>query len=91
MKETWRWYGPLDTIQLPEIVQTGARGIVTALHEIPYGEVWPVEAIAARRAEITAAGSVPGHSRNAAGDHRCDGEPAWNGAGLQQSFLRLTP
>ncbi len=56
MIESWRWYGPLDRISLPEIAQTGAAGIVTALHEIPYGEVWPRETIAARRAEIAAAG-----------------------------------
>lgn len=49
MKESWRWYGPLDKITLPQVAQTGASGIVTALHEIPYGEVWPREAIAARR------------------------------------------
>lgn len=54
MKESWRWYGGLDKISLTEIAQTGAAGIVTALHEIPYGEVWPVEAIRARQAAIAA-------------------------------------
>ncbi len=52
MIESWRWYGPYDKIALAEIAQTGASGIVTALHEIPYGEVWPVETIADRQAEI---------------------------------------
>ena len=52
MIESWRWYGPYDKIALTEIAQTGASGIVTALHEIPYGEVWPVETIADRQAEI---------------------------------------
>ena len=57
MIETWRWYGPkLDRITLEDIRQTGAQGIVTALHEIPYGEVWPRDAIAERAALIRAAG-----------------------------------
>jgi mannonate dehydratase len=58
MMESWRWFGPLDSITLPEIMQTGASGIVTALHEIPYGEVWPEQAIAARSAEIAATGRL---------------------------------
>ena len=56
MIESWRWFGPFDTITLPEIAQTGATGIVHALHEIPYGQVWPSDAIAKRKAEINAAG-----------------------------------
>ena len=56
MKETWRWYGPLDQIQLSEIRQTGALGIVTALHEIPYGEVWQRNMVVERRNKIRAAG-----------------------------------
>lgn len=56
MKESWRWYGPFDKIALSEIAQTGANGIVNALHEVPYGEVWQSDAIAARRNEIAGAG-----------------------------------
>lgn len=56
MKETWRWYGPLDQIRLSEVRQTGAAGIVTALYEIPYGEVWQRTTIAKRRDKIRVAG-----------------------------------
>ena len=56
MKETWRWYGPLDKIDLAEIRQTGAVGIVTALHEIPYGQVWKRQVISERNSKIKAAG-----------------------------------
>lgn len=56
MRETWRWFGPLDKIGLDEIRQTGAVGIVNALHEIPYGEVWSRAAIAERKAMIEGAG-----------------------------------
>ena len=52
MKESWRWYGDLDQISLSEIAQSGASGIVTALHDFPYGEVWPRAAIAERRQQI---------------------------------------
>ncbi len=58
MEQTWRWFGPDDAITLHEIGQTGAEGIVTALHNIPYGEIWTEEAIAARQALI-ARGPVP--------------------------------
>jgi len=58
MLETWRWYGELDNITLSEIKQTGASGIVTALHEIPYGEVWSTQAIEKRQSQIQAAGLV---------------------------------
>lgn len=75
MIESWRWYGELDPISLNEIAQTGARGIVTALHEIPYGQVWDTGAIAARKRAIQAAGfewdvveSLPIHDRIKRGD-----------------------
>ncbi|HLP67429.1 MAG TPA: mannonate dehydratase [Rhizobium sp.] len=54
MIESWRWYGPFDAITLPEIAQTGATGVVTALYEVPYGEVWPEEMIRDRQDEISA-------------------------------------
>jgi len=56
MRETWRWFGEFDPLPLYQVAQTGAAGIVSALHAIPYGEVWPRDAIAARKAEIAAAG-----------------------------------
>lgn len=56
MKESWRWYGPFDRITLAEVAQTGASGIVNALHEVPYGEVWTSEAIINRRDEVAGAG-----------------------------------
>lgn len=66
--ETWRWFGPADNISLAEVRQTGATGIVTALHELPNGSLWTKDAIQARNDMIKDAGlswdvveSVPIH------------------------------
>ncbi|MGY0398430.1 MAG: mannonate dehydratase [Ostreibacterium sp.] len=55
MIESWRWFGPTDSVSLDDIRQTGVNTIVTALHEIPNGDIWPVEAIQARQREIATA------------------------------------
>ena len=56
LEKTWRWFGENDTVTLPEIRQIGVEGIVTALHHIPTGEIWPVEEIEKVRDRIAAAG-----------------------------------
>lgn len=77
MEESFRWYGPADTVPLSYIRQTGASAVFTSLHQIPYGDLWPRAAIAERKAVVEAAGlkwnaveSVPVHEdiRTGSGD-----------------------
>jgi len=68
MQETWRWFGPADTVTPQQIRQAGASGVVTALDHINTGEVWSLEEIKARQSLLTQNGlewtvveSVPVH------------------------------
>lgn len=45
MEKTWRWFGKNDKITLDMLRQIGVEGIVTALHDVPNGEIWTPEAI----------------------------------------------
>lgn len=56
MEKTWRWFGPNDKIALDMLRQIGVEGIVTALHHIPNGKIWPEEEIVKMRDMIEAHG-----------------------------------
>lgn len=69
MIETWRWFGPTDSISLEKIAQAGATGIVTSLHEVPTGHPWMLDDILERKKiiedaclEWTVIESIPLHN-----------------------------
>ncbi len=92
MEQTWRWFGPDDPITLGDIRATGATGVVSALHEVPNGQPWTLEAIADRKELIQASGlswsvveSVPVHEDIKAGR---TGRDQWIAA-YQESLRNL--
>lgn len=56
LEQCMRWYGPQDPVSLQDLSQAGCSGVVTALHQVPVGDVWTTAAIAERKKLITDAG-----------------------------------
>ena len=52
MRQTWRWFGPKDTVSVDTMLQAGVQGVVSALHHVPTGAVWTLQEIALRQAQI---------------------------------------
>lgn len=56
MEQSMRWYGPNDPVKLSHIRQAGCSAVVTALHQVPVGEIWEVKDIIERKEMINQAG-----------------------------------
>lgn len=52
MKQTWRWFGPADTISIDDLLQAGVEGVVSALHHIDTGAVWTIDEIKQRQKRV---------------------------------------
>ncbi|MBI1219412.1 MAG: mannonate dehydratase [Rhodobacteraceae bacterium] len=72
MKQTWRWFGPHDTVSVDEMLQAGVQGVVSALHHLSPGTVWPVEEIRKRQQQIAS---------------RADGTPSGLGWDVVESLV----